>query len=1496
MKKKTILKLLSCCLAGILLIETPMQVGATSAEGNVLLKEGDELEVFIEEQSNEAVEDDSEEATDSLEDESAENRDDTENTVELTEEESENSSIELSITNSLTPDDQETVDESASEKVVGDVLAEELVEDNLATDSEVGIESHSVIVPEEEPKAEGLLENMVETDELFSAEESVLLTSYLTLSAPQYGSIPQYSEDFVPDMQSDFLDSLSEDLKESNSVDISNYSVSPEQLEDALNWLANNMDVYYTLLPHVEYTYIENEEKDIVQEVTVSKIKEDAMLLLNSIRDKDGIKLSFSPIEGVEEYRLFRVMPDEVTEITLDMNTCSAVDPISLDDQTVYKYILCGYRNVEEQMKECTFSTCIVSEYQSVIMDSLFLSIPVPELTYTSENNIITLHWLPVDDVTGYMLYQYENGVYSAVWKEARPNVAGSTEYTYEVTDMKFGETRQYAISAYMNIDGSENKEGDKSQLLDVSLGFDSTELSISSVSYKQVEMAWTQVIQADGYEIQRREKAQDEYEILTTITSRDKLLYTDSSVELNKTYYYRIRPYKKDSDGTIYGGFSSIVSAAPALRAAKIISITSSDSLALKIAWQKVDGAEGYKLERSTSKNGSYSVIQTINSGNILNYQNLSVVPGMTYYYRIRPYCVVNGKNIYGEYSAAVGKTAVLGKVMGVKVTSAAYNTVNINWGKVTGASGYVVERSETSSSDFKPIKTITSGSTLTHRNSSLTVNTKYYYRIRAYYIQADGTKTYGSYSSVVSGTPKLQTSKISSISSVNFNTVKITWTKVTGATGYKLYRSTSSDGTYSAVATIKSGSTISYQNTNLTADKTYYYKVRPYRTEDGKDYYGDYSSAVKGTPKMGGVTGAKAVSASYNSIKVTWSKVAGASGYVVYYSNSQDSGYKILKTTTSTSYVHTGLTSGKLYYYKVRAYRTVGSKKVYGAYSSVISAKPVPATVSAKTSSITYNSIKFTWTKISGANGYEIYRSGSKSGTYTKINTITDVNTVSYTNGGLSTGKTYYYKVRAYRTVNGKKVYGAYSAVVSGTPKLKTTALKKESQTYNSLKLSWKKIDGASGYEIYRSTSKSGTYKNVKTITSGSTLSWTNSGLTTGKTYYYKVRPYRTINGNKVYGEFSELVSVKPVLSKVTSFKATPTGSSSIKLTWKKVTGATGYVIERSTSKEGTYSKLKTITSGTAESYTNNVSAYGQTYYYKIYAVRDDYNGTKVGPVSAMASIMNLSDTTVTVKVGSTVKIAAAVVPSATISWSSSNSKIAKVDSNGKITGVGPGTTTIYAKANGLTKSVKVTVKGQYKGIDVSSYQGTINWKKVADDGIDFAMIRVITGSSSSTTRDTMFKENYDGAKDNGIKVGLYRYSYAISRTKAREEAQNIIDTLHGRKLDYPIVMDMEDSSILSGTNSNARRSEIVLAFKEVIEDAGYDFALYANTTWLNNYLDMNMLKDVDLWVARWRSVDLGHGYSGKGNVVMWQYSSSGSVSGINGKVDMNLSYKSY
>ncbi len=207
-------------------------------------------------------------------------------------------------------------------------------------------------------------------------------------------------------------------------------------------------------------------------------------------------------------------------------------------------------------------------------------------------------------------------------------------------------------------------------------------------------------------------------------------------------------------------------------------------------------------------------------------------------------------------------------------------------------------------------------------------------------------------------------------------------------------------------------------------------------------------------------------------------------------------------------------------------------------------------------------YDQVKLTWTKEANAEGYKIYRASSKDGQYELVKTIKKAATVSWTDSKLTTGKTYYYKMSAYGTFDGEVVTSAFSKVVSAKPALKVPSLKAVSADYDQVKLTWKQINGTEGYKIYRASSKNGAYTAVKTIKDASVVTWTDSKLTTGKTYYYKVCGYSLVNGKVVKGGCSAVVSAKPVL-KTPSLKAASAGYDQVKLTWKQINGTEFYKI---------------------------------------------------------------------------------------------------------------------------------------------------------------------------------------------------------------------------------------------------------------------------------------------------------------------------------------------
>lgn len=195
------------------------------------------------------------------------------------------------------------------------------------------------------------------------------------------------------------------------------------------------------------------------------------------------------------------------------------------------------------------------------------------------------------------------------------------------------------------------------------------------------------------------------------------------------------------------------------------------------------------------------------------------------------------------------------------------------------------------------------------------------------------------------------------------------------------------------------------------------------------------------------------------------------------------------------------------------------------------------------------------------------------------------------------------------------------------------------------------------------------------------------------------------------------------------------------------------------------------------------------------------------------------------------------------------------------------------------------------EIKGIDVSSYQSKPDWAKVSNSEIKFAILRIHQKSGT----DSSFEHNYKGCKSNGILVGGYKYSYALTPAQAIDEAESVISVLGGRGIDFPIFYDLEWSQ---QRNLGKQAIEnIAVAFLTRIKKAGYKVGIYCNLDWYNNVLS-DTLKKYDCWIARYPASDNGSIQERlRPSVgVGWQYSSRGKVSGISGNVDMDVFYKNY
>ena len=194
---------------------------------------------------------------------------------------------------------------------------------------------------------------------------------------------------------------------------------------------------------------------------------------------------------------------------------------------------------------------------------------------------------------------------------------------------------------------------------------------------------------------------------------------------------------------------------------------------------------------------------------------------------------------------------------------------------------------------------------------------------------------------------------------------------------------------------------------------------------------------------------------------------------------------------------------------------------------------------------------------------------------------------------------------------------------------------------------------------------------------------------------------------------------------------------------------------------------------------------------------------------------------------------------------------------------------------------------------GIDVSKWNGSIDWNAVKNSGVSYVIIRVgYRGSSQGALiDDPTFRTNIKGATAAGLKVGVYFFTQAVDEVEAVQEASMVLDRISGYKISYPVFLDVEGSGGRGDKIDSATRTAVCKAFCNTIQNAGYTAGVYANKTWLSQKMDASALSGYKIWLAQYAAAPT---YTGRYD--LWQYKSTGKVSGISGNVDLNLSYLGY
>lgn len=597
-----------------------------------------------------------------------------------------------------------------------------------------------------------------------------------------------------------------------------------------------------------------------------------------------------------------------------------------------------------------------------------------------------------------------------------------------------------------------------------------------------------------------------------------------------------------------------------------------------VKVTWSADPVADRYRIYRKADGAKKWTRLGTVGADET-SFIDKTAKSGKKYIYTVK------GANFVGEgtfNSTGITHTYYEAPDVTIKTTT---KGVYLKWAKVAGATKYRIYRQTSGSSKWTLIDTET-GTSFTDKTAKS--GKKYYYRVRA--AKGDIMSGYSVVSKYFLSAPKLSSAKNSA------SGVKVTWEKVTGAEGYKVYRKSGS-GSYKQIGTT---SKTSYTDKTAKSGTTYTYTVKAYKSKTESSYNSGLSRKYLAAPKV-------ETKVYTSTIKLSWDKIGSAKEYEVYRKASGESKWKKLTTTTKISYKDTNVKNNKTYSYRVKAVngKTVSS---YDTVKQLFLSTP-------KLSSVknTNSGVKITWSKVSGAEGYKIYRK-TGSGSFKLIGTTTNNKTYTYTDKDYEPGKTYTYTVRAY---NGK--YTSYYntsglKIKTKAPTIKKPSLNSLTNTEKGVQVAWMPVSGADKYYIYRQIDGATEWEEIAVVAESELekdqygyLLYIDENVENGTIYGYAVKAC----DNGILSDYSYAPNRYMAFLTPVNMISAQAFTDGIHLEWEANEHADGYILLRKAEEEDGFSFVNCEQGETPTSAIDITAASGTTYIYAVYARTNMNNG---------------------------------------------------------------------------------------------------------------------------------------------------------------------------------------------------------------------------------------------------------------------------------------------
>ena len=642
---------------------------------------------------------------------------------------------------------------------------------------------------------------------------------------------------------------------------------------------------------------------------------------------------------------------------------------------------------------------------------------------------------------------------------------------------------------------------------------------------------------------------------------------YEDDSVTAGLDYEYRVRTTIATPGGAIKsspGPATPVM--AQGLAKPKNVSVTVVSSVALRVSWDAVEGADGYEVEWTTN-GGSGSV----DVGSETAYDHPDLTPETTYSYRVRAQAGSGPSAVFSDWSDAVSDmTEVLPVPGNLTAMGSSATSVRLSWDAVGEADRYDLERMRMDDQVVRVLQL--PDAETSYEDTGLLAGKEYMYKVRSVVVRS-GTEYPSAWSAppvTVRPAPPVPELTAEAVSAVR---VDVSWTSVPAATGYELeWRTDETDWT-----SLVSGTDLRYEHEDLAPGTAYWYRVRVQVGSGPSAVYSEWSDGVSDTTEVLPVPGnLMAMGTSPTAVRLSWDAVEEADRYHLERMRMDDQVIRVLQLPDAeTSYEDTGLLAGKEYMYKVRSVVVRSETEYRSPWSAAVAVTPMlvpPENVTATAPDAV--TVELSWDAVPGAAGYR-FRWQADGGPWTLE--TEDVTGTAHPHEDRDPSTVYTYEVLSYLGTD-ESEWSMPAAVT--TPVLPAPADVEASATATAVRVSWSGVAVADGYQVRRQVMPEGGY----TVNPVSETAYTDRAVEIGVEYMYQVRSVVERPEGEIESAWSAPVTATPTLLPPENLEAAAASATVITLAWDASEGAAGYEFHWRTG-DGAWSEALDAGSGTSQ-----------------------------------------------------------------------------------------------------------------------------------------------------------------------------------------------------------------------------------------------------------------------------------------------------------------------